>query len=218
MHEERLNFSQQHELLDHRHARAATIIGAGSVGSQVACMLAKMGVPALTIWDGDTIESHNVPMSAYRAGDIGVRKVDALGELIAEQSGLRIEKIARMYAGEPLRGAVVASVDSMEARKAIWEAVKLDPAVDVLVDTRTAAELVSVFAVRPCDPEDIDFYERFLYPSSEAVRPMCGLHGIIFQSAIAASAACSGLTSWWTKGRTVRHFTMLTGSLEAFRG
>jgi molybdopterin/thiamine biosynthesis adenylyltransferase len=210
-----LNFSQQKRIFSASAAEPVTVIGVGSVGSQTVAMLAKIGVKTITVHDGDSVESHNIPMSAYRIKDLGVPKVRALAEIVAEQSGVRITAIQKMYAGEELRGAVVACVDSMEARKRVWEAVKNNPAVSILVDTRVAEELVSVFAVHPCDPDDVAYYEHFLsYDSGSAVRPLCGVHGIVYVGAMAAVTVCANLTLHWSKGRKKRHLKALVGELE----
>ncbi len=209
-----MNHGQQHELFTASHAMPVTLIGAGSVGSQVAVALAKIGVTDLTVWDGDDIESHNIPVSAYRLKDLGVVKVRALADIVAEQAGVTITPVPRMYAGEPLRGAVVACVDRMEARKKIWETAKAS-LVDILIDTRIASEYVSVFAVNPSDPDDIAYYEYFLrYGYDEAVKPMCGYHGIYHVAAVAAAAVNANLTNWWSNGRKERHYKKLVRDLK----
>lgn len=213
-----LNFSQQDELFDPRSARPVTVIGAGSVGSQVVTMLAKIGVTDITAYDGDSLESHNIPMSPYRLEDLGRFKVEALAEIVAAQSGVILDARPRMYEGEPLQpGAIICCADKMEVRSLVWaRAKKLAPNVDLLVDTRTAAELVSVFAIDPGVPEDIACYETFLYPSSQAHRLTCGSHGIIYVSAMAASVACSLLTAKWSRRQYRRHLQFLAGALEFF--
>jgi molybdopterin/thiamine biosynthesis adenylyltransferase len=211
-----LNYAQQDDIFSPDAARPVTVIGAGSVGSQVVLMLAKIGCGEVTVWDADDVESHNVPMSAYRVADLGKPKVAALASLVEEQCGVRIATVPRMYEGDPLVGSVVACVDTMEARMLLWDRVRDNPNVDVFVDTRIAAEYVVVHVVDPCDPESCARYARELYPSSQAVRPTCGRHGIIYVTAVAASAAVSALTTAWTGGRKDRHFKMLVGSLEQF--
>ncbi|OGH69132.1 MAG: hypothetical protein A2754_02520 [Candidatus Magasanikbacteria bacterium RIFCSPHIGHO2_01_FULL_47_8] len=209
-----LNLSQQRGIFDSTCAKPVTLIGAGAVGSQVAVMLAKIGVPKIIVYDGDAIESHNIPMSAYRQNDLGSFKVEALRAIVSEQSGLVIDTVPKMYTGEPLKGTVVACVDTMEARKSIWQQVKRNPNVDILVDTRVAEEFVSVFAIAPCDEEDTAYYEHFLYPSNKALRPTCGHHGIIHVGAVAAAAVCANLTNWWQNGKKKRHFKELCVELE----
>lgn len=211
-----LNFSQQQGIFSASAAEPVTVIGVGSVGSSTVAMLAKIGVKTITVYDGDSVESHNIPIALpYRIKDLGVPKVHAMAEIVAEQSGVRITAIQKMYTGEPLRDAIVACVDTMEARKRVWEAVKNNPTVSILVDTRVAVELVSVFAIHPCDPDDIAYYEHFLsYDSASAVRPLCGVHGIVHVGAMAAVAVCANLTSQWSRGRKRRHLQALVGELE----
>lgn len=210
-----LNLSQQHNLFDATTARPVTIIGAGAVGSHVALALAKMGVEKITVYDGDYVESHNIPMSAYRPRDLARPKVEALRDLVEEASGVVIDARPKHFTDEELKGTVVCCVDNMEARQLVWRAVEMQPRVDLLVDTRTAAELVWVFAVNPSDPEDIEYYRHHLeYSSKEAAHQMCGLHGIVYVSMRAASAVCSNLTYWWQHGRKKRHHKELAGELQ----
>ena len=216
MDEQALNFGQQHEIFQASAARSVTQIGAGQVGSMVAPMLAKIGVTDLTIWDGDDIESHNIPMSlTWHTSDLGVMKVLALAKHVRAHSGVEITAVPRMYAGEPLRDAVVVCVDTMEARQMIWRAAKESGLVDILIDTRVASEYVSVFAIDPRDHDDRAYYEYFLrYKSGQAVRPTCGHHGIVYVASDAANAVLANLTNWWTNGRKKRHYKFLVGQLE----
>lgn len=198
----KLNHAQQHKLLDPKAARPVTLIGAGAVGSHVAVALAKMGVPRLVVWDDDDVSDHNLAMSAYRMKDFMRPKVEALREIVLEASGLEIAVRREKYVGqEPLEGAVVACVDTMEARQAVWKAVRMDPAVDILVDTRTAAKLLWVFAVCPTDPDDVERYDPHVaYGTRQAAPHMCGEHGFMPMSYLAAGHAVSALTSWWMSG------------------
>lgn len=225
---ERLNFSQQRKIFNPSFAKPVVVLGAGSVGSQLVAMLAKIGLTDITVYDGDSVESHNIPMSAYGNSDLGMYKVLALKDLVFRQSGVEIKALPRMYAGpvrgiktiasngvgEPLRDSVIACVDSMEARMAAWQAVKNNPLVDIFIDTRTAGELISIFAVSPCNPDDIAYYEHFLYPTEQAAMLTCGHHGIVFISSMAAGIACANLTNWWQCGRKKLHFKELIPALE----
>lgn len=207
-----LNFSQQDNIFDARFARPVTIIGVGSVGSQVAVKLARLGCDDITVWDEDNVASHNIPMSVYRlTRDIMRPKTAALAEIIEEATGVRITGHQRMYTGEPLRGTVVSCVDSMEARMLIWDRVRDNPLVELFVDTRLAAEFISVFAIRPCHPEDVDYYGHYLYPSDQANTPQCGQHGTIYVSSDAANRACAALTGWWQSETIQRHLKRLCG-------
>lgn len=210
----RLNHSQQHRLLDPKAARPVTLIGAGAIGSHVAVALAKMGVPELTVWDDDDVSEHNLAMSAYRMKDFMRPKVEALREIVREASGLIIAIRKEKYDGrEPLTGAIVACVDSMESRQAIWKRVRMDPEVGILIDTRTAGKLLWVFAVSPCDPDDVGYYDHHVaYGSRQAAPHMCGQHGFMPMSYMAAGLAVSSLTSWWMSGIKELHRKELVAS------
>jgi len=202
-----LNHSQQHRLLDPKAAKPVTLIGAGAVGSLVAVALAKMGVPRMTVWDDDDVSEHNVPMSAYRLKDFMRPKVEALREIVKEASGLVIDIRQEKYVGrEPLEGAVIACVDTMEARQAVWKAVRMDPNVDILIDTRTAGKILWVFSVCPCDPDDAEYYDPHVaYGSKQAEPHMCGRHGFMPMSYRAAGLVAENLTSWWMSGMKDLH-------------
>ena len=212
-----LNFDQQRRIFPPTLAQPVTVIGAGSVGSQLAINLARLGCTQLTVWDGDSVASHNIPMSAYRLGDISRPKVRALAELVRDATGVQLSVVERMYAGEPLKGAVVSCVDTMDARADIWRAVRDNPFVPLLVDTRLGGENIMVFAIQPCAPEDIAYYEHFSYTTKDAVLMRCGFHGAIHVSGTAANAACAALTEWWMSGKTKRHLQMLCGHFEELK-
>ena len=207
------NFSQQDKIFNPRDAKPVTVIGAGSVGSKLVLELASVGCTEITVWDSDDVASHNVPMSAYRRIDLGRFKTVALKEIVRDKSGVEIKVVQRMYNDEPLRGTVVSCVDWMDERKKIWKQVKNNPLVDLFVDTRTAIELLEVYAIQPCNREDVAFYETRLYPSSDAIRPQCGVHGISPVTSITAGVAAAALTRFWKKGTNSRVFSLYVGSL-----
>lgn len=199
-----MNLSMQSGLFDPKVARPVTVIGAGSVGSNIIDMLARIGVPQITIYDGDEIESHNIPASRFSRSDFGRFKADTIATRVLEETGTGVEVRRRYYDGrERLRGSVIASVDTMAARNIIWKAVRKNPFVDVFIDTRVAQKFFSVYCIRPCVPEDIDFYERYLYPDAETHGQQCGLHSIITTSVTVAAEACERLSNFWENG-TVR--------------
>ena len=203
-----LNFSQQDRLFDPAFSRPVHLIGAGSVGSHVASMLARIGVTDLTVWDDDSVDSHNIGPSLYGVADVSYYKVDRLRAIIERNTGLRIKTMRQKYAGESIRGSIVACVDNMEARQLIWSSVKKKLFVDILIDTRVAERFIQVFALRPCNTEDVAHYEPFLaYSTEEASRAMCGGHSIIFIASRVASIAVEALSDFWTSDRT--EFTQL---------
>ncbi len=195
-----LNLSHQIHLVDPGCVCPVTIIGAGSVGGFVAMLLAKSGVVDLTVYDDDSIESHNIPMSIYGVGDIAKFKVDALKERIEADTGVSIKAVRAMYEAQPLSGTVIACVDTMSARSNIWKSVCGNPRVDLFVDTRTLAAYHNVYAIDPHSEEDVEEYTKSLYSDKDAVRQSCGVHGVGYATVVAASSAVSQVLRFWQHG------------------
>lgn len=211
----KMNFDQQERVVDPALFRTVTILGVGSVGSQLAVTLAKEGCQDIVVWDRKEVSSHNPPMSEYRQRDLMRMKVEALSEIVAEATGVQITAIPRNYNGEPLKTAVACCVDDMDTRKLIWKAVRRNPLVGIFVDTRTNAEYVEVLAIRTGNDEDIAYYEHFIrYSSKDAAESMCGSHGAKHISGTAANAACAALTMFFKQSRFKRHLRMLCGHFQ----
>lgn len=211
----KLNLSQQMELFDPGLARPVTVIGAGSVGSQVVLMLAKLGVADITVWDADGVESHNIPMSAYGPEHLGSYKVEALRDLVLGQTGVEIGVRRQMYSGERLRFSVVCCVDTMAARSLIFERVNNNPLIDLFVDTRTSEEYLEVYSVRPCCADETRQYSKLLYPDDTALRFKCGKHGVIYVTSLTAAVAVSRLTTAWKGGKNKWCYRLQVGSLSS---
>lgn len=210
-----LNFSHQDNIFEPRRAQRLTVIGVGSIGSHVALAAAKMGVSDITVYDGDSVESHNIPMSVYRTEDLAKTKVVALESIIHAHTGTVIKAKPVWYRNQRPAGTVISCVDTMEARQDIFKQVKRNPMVDLFIDTRVASEFISIFAIEPCKPEDIEYYEYFLrYSTEEALRINCGNHGIVFISMRVASVVCANLTNFWLNGKKEMHYKELGVTLK----
>ena len=63
---------------------SVAIAGAGGLGSNIAVMLARSGVGHLHIVDFDIVDITNLNRQAYTVKHIGMRKVDAITEILME--------------------------------------------------------------------------------------------------------------------------------------
>jgi hypothetical protein len=154
--------------------RRINIIGAGAVGGWTALALAKMGFTNLVVWDGDTVGEENVGVQLYGPAHIGQPKPVALASLIKELSSISIVPKSELYTGQPLSGIVVAAVDSMEGRKAIWEAAKRDiNTVEMFIDPRMGAEQAMLFVMSPSLAQDKKTYTGSLYTDDQAQQERC---------------------------------------------
>ena len=157
-----------------------TVIGAGAIGSAAVLTLAKMGCSNITVWDDDILEEVNIPSQMCKPSCLGRPKVEALAELVRELTEVEIAARNARYRGQRLEGVVIAAVDNMATRQAIWQKVKLKPSVPLLIDPRMGAEFARIYCIRPTDPEGIQFYEQNLYDGSEAERLPCSARAIIY--------------------------------------
>lgn len=158
-----------------------TMIGVGGLGSPMAMLLSKMGVQEFEIYDDDTIEIHNVPNQMYTLRDIGQPKAEAISGVIAAHGGVPNPRIER-YESQPLKGLVIVTVDNMAGRSKVWETVKFNPNVPLLIDARMGAEEGRVFAVNPADLDSIKHYESSLYSDDDAIELPCTAQSIIYNT------------------------------------
>jgi len=95
--------------------RRVLIVGAGSVGSYLAEVLARSGVGAFTIVDPDEVEAVNVGRSAYRVADVGLGKAWAAAEIVLSiNPGARVGVLAVRHEDVDL-AALVAEADVVVA-------------------------------------------------------------------------------------------------------
>lgn len=166
-----------------------TMIGVGGLGSPTAMALAKMGIQEFHIYDPDTVEQHNVPNQMYSLGDIGKSKVEAIRDVI-QGMGADPNIYFEAFENQQIQGVVIVTVDSMAARKLVWDKVKFSPMVPLLIDARMGAEEGRIFTANPSDLDDIKRYESYLYTDEEAVELPCTAQSIIYNTFAVASQVC----------------------------
>lgn len=84
--------------------RSVLLIGAGSVGSDLAEGLIRSGVGRLTILDPDSVDPHNLGRSRFDEADVGTSKAEALASRLRRISRhARIDPIVGSTADLPLR-------------------------------------------------------------------------------------------------------------------
>lgn len=174
-----------------------TVIGAGGIGTHAARTLAKMGFGQIRLYDPDIVEEHNRPNQSYRKPDIGKLKVLATKEIILEfAEDCQVETFPVKFESQELDGIVISAVDSMEARKTIWQKVKWNPSVTLFIDGRIGREMLEVRTIRPCQIEDIEAYEKTLFSDSEATPLPCTERGIIYVGEIIGGLIASQAKKW----------------------
>lgn len=113
------------------------IIGCGAIGSNVAVMLTRLGAQHIHLWDMDTVEEHNTTNQAYVYEDIGQPKVLALCKHLKDiNPDLDVTMHDEEYIKQRLAGYVVLAVDSIDTRRNIVEANKINRNIIAMSDFR----------------------------------------------------------------------------------
>ena len=183
----------------------AVVVGVGAIGRQVALQLAAVGVPRLDLVDDDLVAEENLAPQAYWPADLGRRKVDAtadvcrriLPELRVAVHGERFRRsMARTLPAfaDPaaVQPVVFCCVDSMEARRLVWESVRARAA--FWADGRMAAEVLRVLASGR--PESDEAYPKTLFADAAAYAGSCTARSTVYTAGIAAGLMLTQFTKW----------------------
>jgi molybdopterin/thiamine biosynthesis adenylyltransferase len=199
------------------------VIGAGSVGSFTTLTLSKMGLRNITVMDFDNVEPHNIPNQFFRMSDIGKPKVEALREIVKqftdndiETINGKFEKECEFFEKKGIYNIVIVAVDSMEARKNIWDEVKLKP-INYFIDSRTGAESMRLYTINPCSMDDIAYYEKSLYADEEASVLPCTAQNIIYTVLGVSSFIAAHVKKVLTFNEYPRFFIFDYVSFEIFK-
>lgn len=193
-------------LSEHQLQTPITIIGVGGIGSHTAYLLARMGFNNLTLIDPDTIEPHNIGGQIYTPEHINRPKVEALAAMIERDTGTTPQTRLESFVSHDSNAQIVVSgVDSMSARKEIWEAIKANPGLTTrYIEGRMTIQRIRLYSVNPYDEQQARLYEATLYDDSEATPEPCNAQQIMFTCYQIASligsnvvATLNGQANWW---------------------
>ena len=162
-----MDTTRQKDILDKdRCSIPISIIGVGGIGSPVCLCLAKMGFDNITVYDFDTVESHNIPNQFHIPNNIGKLKVDSMKELTNQLTGCRIIPINNRITQDSnqLKGIVICAIDNMPERKIILE--KSEYA-QLFIDARMSAEKYSITTIQPRLSKHIDFFNEGFYTKGD---------------------------------------------------
>ena len=135
-----MNLNKSREFFDpEKVKKICHVIGCGSIGSNVAELLARQGVEKIILWDMDKVEPHNIVNQLFDETHIGMYKTEALAKILYNINPKLKHTITLKgeYKGEPLGGFVFMCVDSVEVRKMIVEKNYYNRSIEVLFDFRT---------------------------------------------------------------------------------
>jgi molybdopterin/thiamine biosynthesis adenylyltransferase len=187
-----------------------SLIGCGGIGAITALVLAKMGVGYLTLYDADEVDAVNLATQFHLLSDVGRPKVYSLAETIALFSDdTTIEAYHEVVDRDTsLYGQIIISaVDSISARKEIWEAVKNSNA-QWYLDSRMAAEEFRLYAIDR--RQEVSWYENLLAGEDDdtALQEMCTAKATMFCASAASAhigAAVKGILVGEPPARILTH-------------
>ena len=143
-----MNLSKSLEYFDPINSINASInvIGVGAMGSRIAELLVRLGIPKIHIWDMDTVEDKNIANQAYLHHHIGMKKVDALEELLKDiNPQVKVYKHGE-YKDQALGGYIFLCVDSIELRYKIAKDNEHNTTIKAMFDTRMRLEDAQSYA------------------------------------------------------------------------
>lgn len=168
---------------------SVTLIGAGGIGAITGITLAKMGVPYIHIYDDDLVDLVNIATQFHKVSDIGTPKAVALAGAIYEYA--HIEPPTSQVRADAKTvfetQYVISAVDSIAARKEIWEAVKLSKP-RYYLDARMGAEQFQLYTIPLADEDKVNMYDELMQRSSDDLIPdaPCTSKATIYTANIAA--------------------------------
>jgi sulfur carrier protein ThiS adenylyltransferase len=189
-------FARQRDIvpLENLASVAATVIGVGAIGRQVAVQLASIGAPQIQLIDFDHVDPTNITTQGYLSADIGRPKVLAAAQAIRRiDPTIGVEPIEdRFRARYTVGPAVFCCVDSIAARAAIWRSAK--NRCRFWADGRMLGEVLRVLVAT--DRAGGDRYDTTLFAPAEAQRGSCTSHSTIYAASITAALMVHQFTRW----------------------
>jgi molybdopterin/thiamine biosynthesis adenylyltransferase len=187
------------------------LIGLGGIGSAVARPLVMLGISELHLYDDDVVSEENPSNQFYYPDQVGQKKVLAMAKELGRYPGVQIvPHDRRITADDRLEGIVISGVDSMASRYAIWEGIKPHPDtrqfntdVVLYLDGRLGGEDLRLLVIRPANIDDVELYEKCLFPDSEAAPLPCTAKAII-DPAVALAAEIVARIKNWVRGESYR--------------
>ncbi len=161
------NLIRQSDILDIANI-VASVVGCGSLGSNLCLSLSNMGIQKLKLFDNDMVSDHNIPNSAiFSEHHIGLSKVTAIEKSCLLKNLTPVFGKREEYANQTLESIVFSAVDSMPTRKQIWNEIlrQVDETqkINWYIEGRMGGMFGEVFIVDPYSIDDIEWYETELH-------------------------------------------------------
>jgi len=175
------------------------IVGVGAVGSRLAESLARLGIKSLELYDKDIVREHNIPTGSFLHYQIQRHKVEAVAEQLSFFSETKVSTHRQMVE-ETIRfcGVVFLCVDTMKARREIWEkSIRGNPSVSLMIEIRIGPRQGIIYTVNPLDLKEIECWEGVsAYADGYNEQLPCTLRAVITTVNVAVGLAVDQLIKW----------------------
>lgn len=156
------------------------IIGVGATGSHIGLYCAKMGFHNFRVWDMDVVENHNLPNQIYSCQDIGSKKVDAFERVLKDfNPHIQVEKHDYFFKTKDhkdlLDGPLVLTVDTMSARKDIFESFKYNWKIRKVFETRLGFDYGELNIIDCFNSSQLNEWESTLLDDSQIPESPCNM-------------------------------------------
>lgn len=191
--EHRVDYKRQSAIASPRlmAETSVAICGMGTVGSNSAYQLARLGTKVFHLIDFDKVEAHNLPSQQFFLTDIGRYKAEAArDQIIGITNDADIELTLDPLAGGEDLGAdvVILGVDNMQARRDIFDlSAHMIPSVKRVIDVRMAGNHMQVFSIDPCNESEVEKYRLFDFNDEDAHELPCGGESVSYVGAMSGA-------------------------------
>ena len=195
---------RQQDLLPEDRLKGHTvhIVGCGAIGSNLAVQVGKMCGEhiSLVLWDDDEVDEDNLSVQFFRVGDLGKPKSEVMREIVADFDGPPLEQIqarvGQVGRDTVLNGVVICCVDSLAARRDIFDAA-YDSGVRFFLDGRMGAEICRVFSVDMTSDAEIEAYRVETWTDAPVVTAPCTAKAIVHTAFGVSSLMVATLKQWF---------------------
>ena len=208
------------------HAKQLNIIGVGATGSWIGYVAAKMGFHDFQIWDADIVETHNLPNQIYDVEHINTPKVEAFEQVLKRFNPMiKVVKHNEFFESakhrDLLQGPLVLTVDTMSARKDIYDAFKLNWKVNKVYETRLGFDFAELNVIDNMNLTQLEQWKGSLSNDSDIPDGPCNLRMCTTLVGLVASYTVHRICSMLSPSDAVeadnnkkKHLFNLTPTLE----
>lgn len=204
-----LNFWRQLDVFDPAtFQKEVHVVGCGAIGSHLIDSLVRSGILRITVYDHDSVEDHNLPNQIFTLDHVGKPKVDSICEVVS-RVGAKLTTVQEKVEALDISTSayVFLAVDSMSARKTIFDSILYNPGVR-LIEARMDAEFGFIHCINPSDIDDINFWESRWFPDEDAEESACTNRAVCTTAKVMASMMTHALISWERGQKPPRAFSV----------